>query len=84
MPRVLVTDDNGAVAWNERVTAADFETEHFRRQLSTRLSWAVADADQNHEPNPSKAEQPATLHPNNTPPQRRSQEPRVVVELEAS
>jgi hypothetical protein len=44
MPRVLVTDDNGTVAWDERVIAADFATEHFRRQLSDRLSWAVADA----------------------------------------
>jgi hypothetical protein len=46
MPRVLVTDDDGEVAWNERVTAADFDTEHFRHQLTTRLSWAVTDAQQ--------------------------------------
>jgi hypothetical protein len=45
MPRVLVTDeDRTVVAWDERVTLADFETEHFRRQLTERLSWAVADA----------------------------------------
>jgi hypothetical protein len=44
MPRVLVTDDNGTMALDERVTAADFETEHFRCQLSDRLAWAVADA----------------------------------------
>ena len=45
MPRVLVTDDYGTVEWDERVTVVDFETEHFRGQLSERLSWAVADAE---------------------------------------
>jgi hypothetical protein len=44
MPRVLVTDDNGMPVWTERVTAADFESEHFRGCLRERLSWAVADA----------------------------------------
>jgi hypothetical protein len=45
MPRVQVTDDNGTVTWDERVTAADFTAEHFRRCFVDRLSWAVADAD---------------------------------------
>jgi hypothetical protein len=45
MPRVLITDDNGTVEWDERVTVTDFETGHFREQLSERLSWAVADAE---------------------------------------
>jgi hypothetical protein len=44
MPHVLVVDDNGTVAWSERVTPADFETEHFCRALSQRLAWAVGDA----------------------------------------
>jgi hypothetical protein len=44
MARVLVVDDNGTVTWNERITTEDLETEHFRRCLSDRLSWAVADA----------------------------------------
>jgi hypothetical protein len=44
MPRVLVIDDSGTVVWSERVTPADFETDHFRRCLIERLSWAVADA----------------------------------------
>lgn len=46
MPRVLVTNDNKTVVtWDERVTTVDFEAEHFRRQLSERLSWALADAE---------------------------------------
>lgn len=45
MPRVLVTDDDGSVEWDERVTLIDFETEHFRDALGERLSWAVADAE---------------------------------------
>lgn len=44
MPRVLVTDDSGETAWDERVTDADFDSDHFRAQFSDRLSWAVADA----------------------------------------
>jgi hypothetical protein len=44
MPRVLVTDDSGQTAWNERVTDTDFDSDHFRAQFSDRLSWAVADA----------------------------------------
>lgn len=44
MPRVLVTDDGGQMAWEERVTDSDFESEHFRAQFSQRLIWAVGDA----------------------------------------
>ncbi len=44
MPHVVVTDDNGRMAWDERVTDADFDSDHFRAQFSERLSWAVADA----------------------------------------
>jgi hypothetical protein len=46
MPRVLVFDDNGAPTLTERVTAADFDAEHFRRCLCERLRWAVSDAEQ--------------------------------------
>ena len=45
MPRVLVTGDGGEIFWNERVKAADFEVEQFRRSLTDRLGWAVADAE---------------------------------------
>jgi hypothetical protein len=45
MTRILVTREDGEIFWNESVTAADFETEHFRRCLSDRLGWAVADAE---------------------------------------
>jgi len=45
MTRILVTREDGDVVWNEGVTAADFQTEHFRRCLADRLSWAVADAE---------------------------------------
>jgi hypothetical protein len=44
MAHVLVIDDDGTVAWKERVTLEDFETDHFRRCLSERLCWAVGDA----------------------------------------
>ena len=43
MPRVIVVNKNGTMTWDERVTAADFETEHFQRCLAERLSWAVAE-----------------------------------------
>jgi|GEM_PF-5185248 len=45
MARVLVRDDSGATTWTERVSSADFDTEHFRRCLAERLWWAVADAE---------------------------------------
>ena len=45
MTRILVPREDGEVFWNESVTAADFETEHFRRCLADRLGWAVADAE---------------------------------------
>ena len=45
MPRVLVTDDDGAVFWSESVNAPDFEADHFRRCLADRRGWAVADAE---------------------------------------
>ena len=45
MPRVLVTDENGAPTWVERVMPEDFATEHFRRCPCERLRWAVADAE---------------------------------------
>jgi hypothetical protein len=46
MPRILVTSDDtgGRVLHSERVTPADFETEHFRAQLAERVAWAVEDA----------------------------------------
>jgi hypothetical protein len=45
MPRVLVIDDDGEMVWNERVNGCDFEGEHFRRCLTDRVGWAVADAE---------------------------------------
>ena len=45
MPRVIVVNENGTMTWDERVTAADFETEHFQRCVAERLGWAVADAE---------------------------------------
>lgn len=44
MPHVLVTTDDGQVMHRERVCADDFATDHFRRCISERLAWAVADA----------------------------------------
>ncbi len=51
MPQIIVTSDHGAdfgegaVTFRERVTVADFESNHFGRQLVERLGWAVGDAD---------------------------------------
>ena len=57
MPRIIVTADDsaGRVLHSERVTPADFETEHFRAQLAERVAWAVEDADREA---PSAAEAP--------------------------
>ena len=50
MPQIIVTADRGAafgegaVTLRERVTATDFESEHFANQLVERLGWAVGDA----------------------------------------
>ena len=51
MPQIIVTADreaafgDGAVTLRERVSVADFESQHFATQLVERLGWAVADAD---------------------------------------
>lgn len=51
MPQIIVTADRGAafgegaVTLRERVSIADFESEHFATQLVERLGWAVGDAD---------------------------------------
>jgi hypothetical protein len=51
MPQIIVTADRGAglgegaVTLRERVHVADFESQHFARQLVERLGWAVQDAD---------------------------------------
>lgn len=50
MPQIIVTadgrpDSNGrAVMFTERVTARDFESQHFQAQLVQRIGWAVGDA----------------------------------------
>jgi hypothetical protein len=52
MPQIIVTADRaaafgeGAVTLRERVSVADFESEHFAAQLVERLGWAVGDADE--------------------------------------
>jgi len=50
MPQIIVTadrtDDRGerAVMLRERVSASDFESDHFAARLVQRLGWAVSDA----------------------------------------
>jgi hypothetical protein len=46
MPHIIVTADDSdqRVLHSERVTSADFETDHFRTQLAERVAWAVEDA----------------------------------------
>jgi hypothetical protein len=52
VPQIIVTADRGAafgqgaVTHRERVSVADFESEHFASQLVERLGWAVGDADE--------------------------------------
>jgi len=52
VPQIIVTADRGAafgegaVTLRERVSIADFESEHFATQLVERLGWAVGDADE--------------------------------------
>jgi hypothetical protein len=45
MPRVLIRADDGRVFWDERVEAANFASEHYRRCLADRLWWATEDAE---------------------------------------
>jgi hypothetical protein len=50
MPQIIVTADRsidrreGAVMLRERISPADFESDHFQSQLVERLGWAVHDA----------------------------------------
>lgn len=52
MPHITVTANrssdrgNGPVMLRERVSVADFESDHFAAQLVERLGWAVSDADE--------------------------------------
>lgn len=52
MPQIIVAADHGAsfgegaVLFRERVTVADFESDHFAARLVERLGWAVGDADE--------------------------------------
>jgi hypothetical protein len=50
MPQIIVTASepsegtDQSVMLRERVSAEDFESDHFQAQLVQRLEWAVADA----------------------------------------
>jgi hypothetical protein len=48
MPQILIvtdlTESTGEVVYRERVDAVHIASEHSRRQLAERLSWAVDDA----------------------------------------
>jgi hypothetical protein len=52
VPHITVTANrssdrgNGSVMLRERVSVADFESDHFAAQLVERLGWAVSDADE--------------------------------------
>jgi hypothetical protein len=52
VPHITVTANrssdrgNGPVMLRERVSVADFESDHFAAQLVERLGWAVSDADE--------------------------------------
>jgi hypothetical protein len=61
MPHIIVTasgDDHpteGPVMFRERVTASDFESQHFAAQLVERLGWAVSDAHDAEQPEGARA-----------------------------
>ena len=64
MPQIIVTakpadlQGGDAVMLRERVTVADFESQHFADQLVERIGWAVSDADDvEHEPRSSAVQQ---------------------------
>lgn len=68
MPRIIVMastpagSGERAVMFTERVTASDFESEHFQTQLVERLGWAVGDAqavEQGRQPEPDYEDEPA-------------------------
>lgn len=50
MPQIIVTatrareSEQGTVMFRERVSPADFESQHFQEQLVERIGWAVGDA----------------------------------------
>jgi hypothetical protein len=46
MPQIIVTADyeDAPILHKERVSLADFESQHFANQLVERLGWAVGDA----------------------------------------
>ena len=52
MPQIIVTAnrtgdvEEAPVMWRERISSADFESDHFQAQLVERLGWAVMDADE--------------------------------------
>ena len=49
MPQIMVMADQASdtpVMLRERVSPADFESDHFAAQLVERLGWAVVDADE--------------------------------------
>jgi hypothetical protein len=56
MPQIIVTAagshrEDEPVLLRERVTVADFESDHFATQLVERLGWAVSDASEvEHDP----------------------------------
>jgi hypothetical protein len=68
MPRIIVMANHPggggerAVMFTERVTASDFESDHFQTQLVERLGWAVGDAqavEQGRHAEPDYDEEPA-------------------------
>jgi len=58
MAQIIVVADHArelkqiASAMRERVTVADLESEHFRRQLLERVGWAVEDTEAEPKPEP--------------------------------
>ena len=50
MPRIIVTTEPGSdratsMLMDERIAAADLESDHFAAQLVERIGWALSDAD---------------------------------------
>lgn len=82
MPQIIVAADRGAafgegaVAFRERVSVADFKSAHFANQLVERLGWAVEDADQMEKTRGEAGVRDAERAPDNQEEPERAEQPR--------
>jgi hypothetical protein len=82
MPQIIVTADQrtdrelAPVLLRERVSLADFESDHFAAQLVERLGWAVEDANEvERQPAPKTLEHTTDPEPHTTDPEPHTTDP---------